>query len=268
MFTTTTVFGKDEVTDIRMRRQLRLRNHLLASPYWSSTRHVAAAFQHALWASVMKGAQAASQVAVPIVIVQVAMVSLVLSYFTIEPVREVFQQIVQFKLQVGPLFAFLSMGTIAIIAEGIRVVGDAGRRASFFSNAGFGFLVFGFLGVGTDFFYMLQNAIWAPLPDAMQVPAKVITDQFVWTVFIASPYQTLLYTLQDCRFSLERFLARTTPFREFYVREVLAVLVTNWAYWIPTTLILYCLPSSLQFVICQLAIVICIFLLTTLTKKS
>ena len=48
---------------------------------------------------------------------------------------------------------------------------------------------------------------------------------------------------------------------------MLAVLLTNWVFWIPTTAILYSLPIDLQLVISRLAIVIWILLLTTMTKK-
>jgi hypothetical protein len=128
--------------------------------------------------------------------------------------------------------------------------------------------VFGLLGVATDRFYILQNTMWGWLPPSAQIPAKVLTDQFVYTVLFANPYQTLLYVLKDCGFHPGIFWSRIRPVKDFYVREMLAVLVTNWAFWIPTTAILYCLPTDLQFVICQLAIVIWILLLTALTKRA
>ena len=48
---------------------------------------------------------------------------------------------------------------------------------------------------------------------------------------------------------------------------MLAVLITNWAFWIPATALLYSLPVNLQFVIVQFAIAIWVLLLTAMTKK-
>ncbi len=197
------------------------------------------------------------------------MLSLALGYFYVPAVRGVLEQAVDIKQQIGPPFGFLTMGIIAVFAETLRRQFASNQpRNPFWINAGYGFLVFGLLGVATDSFYLLQKSMWGGLPEAVQVPAKVLTDQFIYTVFFANPYQTLLYVWKDCSFRPDRFLQRIRPFRIFYVREMLAVLITNWAFWIPTTAIIYSLPLDLQFVISRLAITIWILLLTTLTRRE
>jgi hypothetical protein len=140
--------------------------------------------------------------------------------------------------------------------------------AGFYGAAGFGFFVFGFLGVATDAFYAVQSAVWGGLPSSGQIVAKVIADQFLWTVVFANPYQTLLYVFKDCGFRPQAFQQRITPFKMFYVREMLAVLITNWAFWIPTAAILYSLPLDLQLVISRLAIIIWVLLLSAMTKRA
>ncbi len=161
------------------------------------------------------------------------------------------------------------MGLIAVFAETLRCKSLCTLSNSGFIKASlFGFFVFGCLGLATDAFYWGQNFIWKGLSTEAQVPAKVLSDQFVWTVFFANPYQTFLYVLKDCRFDLQLFVNRIFPFNTFYAREVLAVLITNWGFWIPTACIIYSLPLNLQLIISRLAILIWVLLLTTITSKE
>jgi hypothetical protein len=251
---------------LNFRRRLRGRNHLFAGHGWPEPAAAANTLAALLAASLRKGGRAAAGMAVPIGVVQAVMIALVAAIFGIAPVEAAFQKIVDFKIQLGLPFAFLSMGVIAICAEGVRRIGRP--REPFWGAAAYGFAVFGFLGVATDLFCGIQDRVWGPLPQGIEVVMKMLTDQFLYTVVFANPYQTLLMVWKDCGFFGGAFARRTRPFPEFYVREMLPVLVTNWAYWIPTTLVLYCLPGDIQFVIRLFAIVIWILLLTALTKRN
>lgn len=263
------VLDREDNIGLHTRRQLRMRNHLVNSPHWGESRVTVAAFRDILIANLLKGVTAARQIAVPALVVQGMMAALAISYFYVAPVKSAFESLVLFKNSVGMPFAFGCMGMIAVFAEVLRRQFDpASRGTPFWSNAAYGFVVFGFLGIATDAFYSFQGMLWGGLPPSAQVPAKVLTDQFIYTVLFANPYQTLLYVLKDCRFKPQVLWQRITPFKTFYVQEMLAVLVTNWAFWIPTTAILYSLPVDLQFVIAQLAITIWALLLTAMTKRD
>lgn len=267
MIFTVRLLATDLNLEPRTRRYLRLRNHLPAS-YWDWARPVVEAFGDLLKASLRKGIDAARQIAVPAALVQGMILLIAVSYFYLPAARGFFDQLVEFKARVGFPFPFVSMGCIAIFAEFLRrrfVAGPAG--GSFLSSAAYGVVVFGILGITTDAFYVLQGRMWGGLSPAAQIPAKVLTDQFVYTIFFANPYQTFLYVWKDCGFDTRRLRERMTPFSRFYAREVLAVLITNWAFWIPTTCILYSLPISLQFVICQMAITVWVLLLNVMTRS-
>lgn len=251
----------------RSRRHLRSRNVLFDESAFSRVRRATEALRVLFKASLWKGIHAARQIAVPALMIQSVMLAMTLCYFFYPPAAPWFQKFVEFKAWVGPSFAFLSMGLIAIFAETVRRL-QMGSWTGFGLSAVFGFFVFGVLGVATDTFYVGQKALWAGLEPGWQIVAKVLTDQFVWTVLIANPYQTFTYVFKDCGFRPTEFRKRITPFKHFYVREVLAVLVTNWAFWIPTAAILYSLPIDLQFVISRLAIIIWILLLTAITNRK
>ncbi len=261
---------KPRALGARERRTLRLRNHLYGSPYWSRVNATAAEFAEILAASLRKGLSAARRIALPAAIIQLVMVAIALGFFFYPPATRALQEFVHWKNQMGSLtFSFLSMGAIAVFAELIkRPVNSKSSFGHTFLNGVYAFGIFGCLGIATDVFYLGQNALWSGLPAGPRVLAKVLTDQFFYTVIFANPYQTFLYVLKDCGFNQLRFFQRITPFRTFYVREVLAVLITNWAFWIPTTCIIYILPLDLQLVISRLAVLIWVLLLSAITAKE
>jgi hypothetical protein len=252
----------------RLRRRLRSRNHLFRLSYWGKAKRTAAIFGDIVLASLRKGAAAARQIVVPAAVVQVLMILLALSYFYFPPSHALFKAIIGVRVHLGLWFSFLTMGTIAVLAESLKPRSSTGKSIPFPFSAAYSFLVMGCLGISTDFFYVFQNFMWKGLPPTGEVVAKVMTDQFVYTVLFANPYQTFLYVFKDCSFAPRNFIDRVTPFKTFYVKEVLAVLITNWAFWIPTTAIIYSLPLDLQFIISRLAITIWILLLTTITKRN
>lgn len=251
----------------RSRRHLRGRNYLLDRTVFDQVKSATDAIRVLFMASLWKGVRAARQIAVPALAIQSVMLGLTFAYFFYPPSTPYFEKFVAFKAWVGPSFSFLSMGMIAIFAETVRRL-QTRDWSGYLASAAFGFCVFGVLGVATDLFYVLQKAMWAGLEPGWRIVAKVMTDQFVWTVLLANPYQTFTYVFKDCGFKPTEFRRRITPFKFFYVREVLAVLITNWAFWIPTSAILYSLPLDLQFVISRLAIIIWILLLTAITNRN
>ncbi|MFM8765723.1 MAG: hypothetical protein ACKOEZ_12940 [Spartobacteria bacterium] len=254
--------------DSRHRRALRNRNQLASSPFVSRRRKIVEEFGKILRASIAKGLLAGKAIALPALLVQGLILLIVWGYYFSPQARQMIEVAVNLKKEGGFFFSFVCTAGIAVFAECLRAVfGDAESRRRLLPNCAYGFLVFGVLGILTDTFYILQKSLWSGLPSTLQVVAKVATDQFVWTVFFANPYQTLLYVFKDCGFNFESFAQRLNPFRIFYVKEMLAVLLTNWVFWNPTSAILYSLPLDLQFVISRLAIVIWILLLTTMTKK-
>jgi len=260
----------DEPTgsDARYRRAWRIRNQLSYSPFTSRRRRIVEEFGKILRASIGKGLLAGKAIALPALLIQGLILLIVCGYYFYPPVRQIIEVAVNLKKEGGFFFSFVCTAGIAVFAECLRsAFGDSESRRRLLPNCAYGFLVFGVLGILTDAFYILQKSLWSGLPSTLQVVAKVATDQFVWTVFFANPYQTLLYVFKDCGFNFESFAQRLNPFKIFYVKEMLAVLLTNWVFWIPTTAILYSLPIDLQFVISRLAIVIWILLLTTMTKK-
>jgi hypothetical protein len=253
--------------DARHLRHLRMRNQLLGHGYFARFTNKTELFRDLLLSSLRKGRAAVMQILIPATIIQALILAVTISYFFVPATQATFQAIANMRSTMGISFAFLSMSGIAIFAECIRRLSSKNWQG-FTGAATFGFIVFGFLGLMTDTFYQLQNWLWADMQPGTQVVAKVLMDQFVYTVLLANPYQTFLCVFKDCGFSRHNFLLRIRPLKLFYVREVLAVLITNWAFWIPMTTIIYSLPLDIQFITSRLAVIIWLLLLMTITKKS
>jgi hypothetical protein len=57
-------------------------------------------------------------------------------------------------------------------------------------------------------------------------------------------------------------------FRQFYVLTVLPVLVSNWLFWIPMVVLIYCFPTSLQLPLGILACAIWSLLVAALVEPA
>jgi len=254
--------------DDAARRRLRGRNLFLGRSPLAFAREQQQALADLFRRSFSRGLAAAKSTAVPAMFVQGLMLAIVVGYYCSPQLATALGRLTAFKQECGSAFSFVSMGLISVFAElfRIRFAGEKFNRSHLLSM-GFGFLVFGCMGLIYDAFNHLQERVWGGLAPTQRTLAKVATDQFVYTIIFAHPYQTLLYVWKDEKFDGARFVKRVTPLRRFYVREMFAVLVTNWAFWIPMTAIIYCLPVGLQFMMCSLAIGIWVLLLTALTAE-
>jgi hypothetical protein len=130
----------------------------------------------------------------------------------------------------------------------------------------FRFVVF-FLGsLGVYEFYEWQ-AIWFGdgLSWRILLP-KVLVDQFVFSVFWSTSYQTLTFRWQTLRYSGSRLWNELDG--NFVVERMLPVLVTNWMFWIPGVTLVYSMPLILQMPLNIFATAIWSLLLAGLAKSS
>jgi len=116
--------------------------------------------------------------------------------------------------------------------------------ASHVENMGFKLVMFFIGGAIVCEFYEWQT-VWFGEGTAWSVLLpKILVDQFIFTVFWATPYQTLMTRWQTLRYS-GRNLWRELN-RDFLTERVLPVLVTGWMFWIPGVVFIYSMPSNLQ----------------------
>jgi hypothetical protein len=144
---------------------------------------------------------------------------------------------------------------------------DTGRwNQTHLENMAFRFVVFFFGGLVVVKFYELQ-AYWFGdgLTWRVLLP-KVLVDQFVFSVFWSTTYQTLIFRWQALGYSGSRL--RSELDRHFVVERMLPVLVTNWMFWIPGVTLVYTMPLILQMPLNIFATAIWSLLLAGLSKTA
>jgi hypothetical protein len=133
---------------------MRMRNQLSRSDYFSGLPRETVIFHQLLYAGIQKGGAAVRQILFPASIIQLIMLGVTLSYFLIPSSLFIFQAVSDLRSTMGISFAFLSMGLIAVFADGLRRSSTKDWRG-FSGTAVFGFAVFGVLGLMTAIIYSL-----------------------------------------------------------------------------------------------------------------
>lgn len=133
-------------------------------------------------------------------------------------------------------------------------------------NMVFRFVVFFAGGIVVYEFYEWQ-AVW--FGDGVSwrilVP-KILVDQFIFSVFWSTAYQTLTFRWQALRYSGARLWSELDG--KFVVERMLPILVTNWMFWIPGVTLVYSMPLILQMPINIFATAMWSILLTALSKTT
>jgi hypothetical protein len=144
---------------------------------------------------------------------------------------------------------------------------DGGRwNATHLENMAFRFVVFSLGGLIVYKFYEWQ-ALWFGdgLSWRVLVP-KVLVDQFIFSVFWSTTYQTLIFRWHALRYSGSRLWSELDG--RFVVERMLPVLVTNWMFWIPGVTLVYSMPLILQMPLNIFATAIWSLLLAGLAKST
>lgn len=221
--------------------------------------------------SARAGLSAARQSLKPACFVWGVMALIAVLYYAVPATQSFFTALDALQTRMGLLFPFLGMGlAVGLLAEVVKVLMSKEKRwtKANSGNALFNLMMFGVLGVIQSFFYTLQGNLFGTGSSWQVLVPKVLVDQFVWTVFFANPYQTILYLWKNKGFSFEQVKVQMSPFRQFWGTQILPVLITNWAFWIPMVSIIYCFPAELQLPLAILAVTIWVLLLSILTATE
>ena len=208
---------------------------------------------------------------VPALCVQALMLCLVFAYFYAPAARPFFNVLTDWNVRGGLVFSFVAMGaTVGVLTEAFTVYLHKDGRwiQEDLINMAFNFLVFGFLGMMNSLFYQLQARCFGAGRSLETLAFKMFVDQFIYTPFLSNPCQTLAFLWKSESFSLQSTVAKLSRFRQFYVITVLPVLVSNWCFWIPMSILIYCFPTTLQLPLCILAVSMWSMFLAALVKPS
>jgi hypothetical protein len=188
---------------------------------------------------------------VPGLVLQACAAALVVGYFQLPPLRNVFTHIGALKVEYGYVYGALSTCFFAGVVPYLvlRVAGRHDRRHPCREMA---FFVFFWLyrGLEVDVFYRAQAAWFGEEASVAVIAQKVLVDQFVYNPFWACPTQMLFFLWKDSGYSWRR--VRASLAEQSALQRTLLVLVTTWAVWVPAVAVIYALPTALQLPLCNL----------------
>lgn len=255
------------------RRHYRGRNHLITEvidwhsgtplpadpPYWDDM----------FGSSIRVGIMAARKTFKPALVVWTVMAGIAALYYLVPASHGVFTLLVSIQNFMGVLFPSLGMGlSVGILVEVVKVLASKNRKWTRENsiNALFNFAVFGIMGLSHHYRYAFQNEVFGAGNSFQELASKVAFDQFIWTVLIANPYQAVCFLWKNHAFSWRAVHHHMFPFRSFWGTQMLPVLITNWAFWIPMAFIIYYFPPDLQLPLSILAVTTWVMLLSVLTS--
>jgi len=170
----------------------------------------------------------------------------------------------------GGVFAAALASGIAggIISETSLVyVVDRGRwTLTHLEHLAFKFVLFFIGGAIVCEFYRLQAFWFGEGVSWSVIVPKVFVDQFIFSVFWSTAYQTLAFRWQTLRYSGRQLWSELDW--NFVIDRMLPVLVTNWMFWIPGVVLVYSMPLVLQMPLCIFANAIWAILLSAVARQK
>ncbi len=213
------------------------------------------------------GLKAAKANFIPGLIIQLFIVAIVVSYYRVPGVAEALAGLARTKEESGYLFALLA-GMIAggILPEILVVlVFQKGRvRRENWRNLLFMMAVWGGGSVIIDAFYRLQTMFYGSGTDLWTIIRKMLTDQFVYTPLVSTPYGILAYKWRNNE------LPRPGEFftLRYYGRELFPTLIANWGVWTPLVCLVYAMPAPLQVPLYSLILTFWVLLFSWINRKK
>lgn len=214
------------------------------------------------------GWEAARANAVPALIIQIAMLGLLVAYYSSPAVASALSRFAEFKRAHGLIFVVLASVTAGALIPEIFLIlffqrGRPNRRN--LRNLMFTIPVWGFDGSLVDLLYRSEANWFGDVVTLPVVCAKICVDQFGYNPFFAAPFGVLTYEWKNSGISRR-------PVRELftwahYRDKILPTLLATWAVWIPLMAIIYSLPLALQFPLFGLALSFWVLLLTYMTNR-
>ncbi len=219
------------------------------------------------------GLRAAKANLIPGLIVQTAMISIVVAYYTQPAVHAWLSVLADLKRNGGLLFS----GIAAAVAGGvfpelltITIFQGCKIHRENLGNLLFNMSVWGFEGMIVDLFYQSQALMFGSHVDVATVFKKVLVDQLIYTPFFATPFSVGCYEWKHQDYSLKG-MSRVFTVR-FYINKSIPALIASWGVWIPLVTVIYSLPSLLQFPLFTLGLTFWVMLFTYIAsihkKKS
>jgi hypothetical protein len=105
-------------------------------------------------------------------------------------------------------------------------------------------LIFGCIGIAVDMLYAFQVQLFGEGSDALTIGKKMLFDQFVYSP-VSNYLMVVAFAWREGGFSASTL--RRLVSADYFSRHYLPVLIAVWCVWIPGVLVIYFMPTALQF---------------------
>lgn len=186
----------------------------------------------------------------PGLVLQAFAIALVAAYYWHAPTRSALDGLAAVKSRFGYAYSILSTalfgGAIPFLYmrlnPGTRKEGN--WKVTPPSHGLFYLAFWAYKGFEVDLFYRIQGWLFGSLPTLGTIAKKVVMDQFVYCVFISTPFMIVAFFWKDTGFDGKRLRSLNLP--GFLKATLPAALLGTWIVWIPAVTVIYCLPPALQ----------------------
>ncbi|MFC4701650.1 hypothetical protein ACFO4O_15955 [Glaciecola siphonariae] len=193
----------------------------------------------------------------PAIYLQLIAFGLGLSYFYLPVAKPYFEALANLKNNYGVLYAVVSTSLFGGLLPYLLMLLLKQITFKPLAQLVFYCMLWAFMGWMIDRFYTFQGVLFGEGNDIGTIAKKVLFDQFVFTVFIASPFLTVCLLFKEKHFKVREWLRSVD--RTIITEQLPATLISTWIVWIPAVSVIYAMPSDLQIPLFN--IVLCMFVL-------
>ncbi len=204
---------------------------------------------------------------VPGIVLWAAGLILVISYYQIEAVASVLDQVGEIKVAYSPWFAIVSTALFGSLIPWLvqAFFLKEGERQPF-RQVPLLLIFWGFHGWQVDWLYRIQAGLFGNGIDFLTIFKKTLVDEFVWVPFFAVWQLVLgyLFIEKNCSFKECRAALKRKPF----LQRAIPLMITNWVVWIPAVSLIYLFPLPLQLPLMNLILALWCLILTFFAKNA
>lgn len=180
-------------------------------------------------------------------------VGLLLAYWYVPAVNAALTRLGEFKLAAGWAFVVVSTAVFGGLIPGlVQRARPRLRHTMPWKFLWFTVVFWAYKGLEVDLLYRLQAVWFGHGTDPTTIAKKIFIDMGVYCPVWAVPSTVLAYAWGETVFSKNGSAAqalapiRQLGFRGWFGRDIVPVMISNWAVWVPAVCVIYCLPLALQ----------------------
>ncbi len=183
----------------------------------------------------------------PGLIVQSLILLLVLGYYMVPFFHDWLVSVTNWRNETGIISAFIlggcGAGLTSELLKWLTSHENKWRRHSWKYYV-FNFIYWGLNGMVVDLFYKGQSLVFGDGRDVMTLLLKALADQFIFTLLFMHIFNCLAVSWRDSGFKSQIFLDELRD--QYFKKRYAPAYVSNFCFWFPTVLIIYCMPYPLQ----------------------